>query len=63
MKIFLKSVIVVITLTGTAIFVMAQAPGVPAPPVGVIPWNSELITGVGILFFGLISIVRRKLRK
>ena len=64
MKRIIKYIILILSIIGTTFFVFAQnPPGMPANPVGIIPWNSELLTGAGIILFGIASILRNRFKK
>jgi len=66
MKKIVKYSILAISVTGTSLIALAQnssPPGMPSNPVGVVPWNSELLTGAGILLFGVYGLIRNKIKK
>ena len=63
MKKILKYSLLIFSLIGTGIFALAQAPAMPVNPVGEVPWNSELLTGAGILLFGVYGLIRNRMKK
>ena len=66
MKLITKYMLFSLSLLGTSIIVFAQVsspPGLPPNPVGVVPWNSELLTGAGILLSGIYCIIKNKIKK
>jgi len=66
MKSITKYLVLILSIFGTALLVFAQQgnpPGMPVNPIGVIPWNSELITGAGVLLFGIYGLLKNRMKK
>jgi len=65
MKSIIKYIVLIFSILGAALLAFARQngappPGMPVNPIGVIPWNSELLTGACLVFFGLFRLLKNR---
>jgi len=66
MKTLVNHTLCILTITSLCIYAFAQQsspPGMPSNPVGVVPWGSELITGICIAIAGAYTLLKSKREK